>query len=228
MLTYTGSVSAIVRVYWGKTDGGKDTGAWANSYEFGQVSEFVPLTHQIVVDQGSLYYYRFYATNAADEEGWAPESSEFRTFAAPGLSTLEGAGVGIISAVLNGKLTAGVEAEIWADWGGPIDQGVEPVGWTTVDLGTRTEEGTLEAPNPFKVRLDTLSPATTYAYRLRATNEYGSTVSPCVWFTTRQNGFVENPDSSWFGGGWFDGYYLYTMLDEPVPEPDPGTFLRFF
>jgi hypothetical protein len=219
-------VSAVVLVYWGKTDGGTNRGAWTDSYEFGAVAEFAPLTHQMAADSGSLYYYRFCATNAAGEEGWAPGSAVFHSFEAPAVSTSEGAGVSITSAVLNGALTGGVEAETWLDWGGTA-AGVEPVATNVVDLGMRTEEGTLGAPNPFKVMLDTLSPATTYAYRLRAMNEYGAAASPWVWFTTRPGNYVKVWDPASFSGGWFDGYDRHTLGGNPLPGWRKGTTVTF-
>ncbi len=73
MLVYTGSAPAQVWVYWATADGGTNIASWvgapnAGSHDFGGTAEFVPLSHEITV-VGGTYYYRFYASNSADQSG---------------------------------------------------------------------------------------------------------------------------------------------------------------
>lgn len=210
ILVATGSVAATVSVYWAQEDGGKDVQAWAAApgagvHVFASAELFTLLSHTLAVQSGADYYYRFFASNSAGESGWAPESSFFQIPASPLVSTGPGAGVGITTAGLHVELTAGIEAQIWLEWGA-TDSGVVPSTFATIDMGVRTVAGTPEVPNPYRQRIDGLAPATTYAYRIRATNNYGTDESEWVWFTTMPSDFIVTGDEAWFGGGYFDGY----------------------
>lgn len=66
--------------------------------------------------------------------------------------------------------------------------------------------------------MDDLSPETTYAYVVRAENEYGIDETDVVWFTTRTNDFITTKEAAWFGGGLYDGYD-----DEVVESLMPGS-----
>lgn len=232
MLTATGSAPARVVVYWSQSDGGRDAAAWSTApgghhHEFGSygdVALFDSLSLDIAVTQGKTYYYRFFATNTAGESGWAPESAVFATPSPPAVSTGAGAGAGITAAVLNGALTAGIEADLWLDWG-KTGWEVPPASYATFDLGRRSEAGTLDLPNPFRITLDDLTAETTYAYRIRADNEFGQTTSPWVWFTTRPANFIITPDIGWSGGGAFDGYDRQSTEDASLPGFQGGTLM---
>ena len=234
MLVSDGGAPARVTVFWALEDGGCDVNAWqtaegADSHVFGdfdEVAPFDPLTRQISVQEGRCYYYRFYAENTADEASWALESEMFLVPSGPVVSTGFGAGVGFISATLNGELTAGIEAEMELHWA-ETPAGVEPGEWTTIDLGQRTVAGTLEAPNPFRVALEGLSPETGYAYRLRAENIYGVAFSPWVWFATHPADFITTADLGWTGGGFYDGYDFWALDNMLLPGPAPGTVIIF-
>lgn len=212
MLLATGCAPAEAWVHWARADGGRNLATWsaaagAGSHLFVGAALFTPLTHEIEVDPGANYYYRFFATNTAGQSGWAPVTIHFRTAAPPVVSTGPGAGVGITEAVLHAELTLGIEAHIWIDWGAAAAPGQAPTEpLATVDLGVRTVAGTLEIPNPYRHRIVALAPASTYAYRLRAENEWGVAESPWVWFATHPAGFAATEGLAWFGGGYYDGY----------------------
>ena len=210
MLISTGSAPAEVWVYWAREDGGKDVAAWAvadgaDSHNFGSVELFALLSHEITVDPGEYYYYRFFATNDVGETRWALETFVFLTPAPPAVSTGPGAGVGIDTAGLHVELTAGIEAQVWVDWG-VADWEQPPGAPTTVDMGNRTVAGTPEVPNPYRQRIEGLIASTSYAYRIRAENEFGMVESAWVWFVTHPEDFMTTTDMAWFGGGYYDGY----------------------
>jgi hypothetical protein len=76
-----GDDCAILRVYFGRLDGGNIRAAWENSQTIGVNTNFNPrifaasLTNLVT---NTNYYFRFYATNASGES-WAPTSSQFST-----------------------------------------------------------------------------------------------------------------------------------------------------
>ncbi len=231
MLTATGGAPARVFVFWGNSDGGTNTGAWATNHAFGGFGDtalFEPLTREIAVTPDLFYYYRFFATNEAGETGWAIDSVSFQAPGPPSVTTDTGAGAGIRDAVLRGKLLAGIEAAVWMDWGGPTGPGAEPPAWTVVSMGTRTVAGTVQAPNPFQHLLTGLTPSTTYVYRVRAENNYGATTSPCVWFATapppRDFTALTN-QSAWTGGGSYDGYDGVIRAGIPCPGMPAGALI---
>ncbi len=229
MLVATGGAPATVTVYWATEDGGKDTVEWesasdSGSHEFGEVALFDPLTWEIAVDSGKNYYYRFFVTNAIGQTGWALETAEFQTPAPPEISTGVGAIPGMTVASLNGELTAGVEAEIRIEWGEAADSVTEPSDLTTNYLGTITQAGTLDKPNPFSEKVTGLTEETTYAYRILAENDDGYIESDWVWFTTLpspQDFTIVHGQSGWFGGGDYDGYS--TIFGAAELSTDRGT-----
>lgn len=220
MLTHTGAAPAQVFVFWGKTDGGTTKANWTHNHNFGIVNEFETLSLNVPIDSGSQYYYRFYATNSANEEGWAyPESATFITWDTPAVTNL-GYEVGRHSAVFNGELLTGYKAEITISWG------TDPNNWSaTTNLGVIAQQGTEAAPNPFQALTDDLLPETTYAYRISAVNDFGTDETTLTWFTTGSNNFITSDDTSWFGGGYFDGYDYGTFEDL---LPASGGVILFF
>ncbi len=235
-LVATGGAPAKVVVYWAKADGGADVAAWeeadgGDSHEFGDfgdVAMFELLSHKIEVDAGTTYYYRFYAVNEDDDAGWAPETFVFLTPSPPAVITGPGAFPGMTVAVLHGEMTAGIEAEIEIHWGPtapgePPDSLEEPI-----KLGTVTQAGTLEKPNPFEEKITDLSPGTGYAYRIWAANQYGTNETDWVWFNTfpePQDFSPEHGQTAWYGGGDFDGYSFWTLEESPLPGSGRGTLI---
>lgn len=211
MLLYNGGAPATVKVYWGKTDGGIDTGSWSNSHVFAQAGEREPLTHQAEdLDSGATYYYRFYAINTASppEEGWAFSSATFVTPSAPVVGPGAGAlPVGRTSATLNGELTVALTADITFSWG----IGEDPDEWDggdSVTLDDRSE-------GPLRLAVTGLEPGTTYYYRIQAVNPYGEDdLDPLVSFTTVSG-------LAWFSGGSYDGYDQ--LADDTKLRPLQGT-----
>lgn len=224
-LIHAGVAPSEVFVFWGKTDHqGRDTSGWENSYSFGVATELELLTVHVPLDGNTVYYYRFYAVDGLGHEGWAMTSFSFKTPGLPVVSTGSGVAVVGFRVKLNGALTGGGEAEMKLYWG-EAEEGVPPDVESVVNLGVRTEAGSLEAPNPFKEQIDGLFPDTGYAYRLWAENEHGSVYSSWVWFKTRPADFVIVWDPAWLGGGVYDGYDLHMLVDAPMPGGAPGTII---
>ncbi len=181
-------VAAVVLVYWGAANGGTNRDAWSHTNDFGSVAEGAVLTTNINVSANTLYYYRFYATNAAGE-AWAMESAYF---IAPGVPVLicEPSVVGITKATLQGNLTAGVSAAIEVFWGQDTNA------WANTNILGTLRQGAFDTP------ANELSPGTVYYYRCYGTNDYGEGWSEIAAFTTG----VEVTGS--FVGGSYDGYDL--------------------
>ena len=232
MLMADGGAPVRVTVFWAREDGGTSVAAWTAAEggdnhlfgDYGSVQPFTPLSHQISVLEGSDYYYRYFATNTTGETGWSPLTATFRTPAPPTITNGAGAAVGVTAAVLNGALTSGLEAQVWLEHA-QTAFGVEPVVTTTLDLGVRTVAGTLEVPNPFRITLSNLSPATGYAYRLKTQNAFGNAVTEWVWFTTHPNGMATSSDLGWSGGGSYDGYDMNRVFEIRMPGLGNATWL---
>lgn len=75
-LTAVGAGTPDVNVYWGPADGEDTLGAWAETNEFGGVTSAGPLTTNVNVSSNTVYFYRYYATNASSE-AWASPSEVF-------------------------------------------------------------------------------------------------------------------------------------------------------
>jgi len=187
-LTATGSAAAVVMVYWGGTDAGTNKAGWHTNRSFGVRAEGVYLTTNVTVSPHTRYYYRFYATNAAGEDGWSASAATFVTPGPPVLTPGYGATpVGYTTAALNGNFINGVSAALAVFWG------TDTNAWAyTNGLGTRAE-------GRFRVWARGLTPGTVYYYRSRGSNTYGYGWSDVVAFTTPVSTLV-------FRGGWYDGY----------------------
>ncbi len=188
MLLSTGSVSiSAVRVYYGQSDGVTNINAWDQNHTFFGVDELTPLTVQVDVDSGSTYFYRFYAIDTNDREGWASSSVEFLTPSAPAVTSAAAAPVGRASATLNGALSAGLTADITFHWGTDTNS------WDhTNNIGLR-DEGPLTLP------VAGLDPGQTYSFQIAATNAYGADESDILEFTTASA-------TGGFSGGAYDGF----------------------
>jgi len=188
-LTATGSAVNIVTMYWGGTDAGTNTAGWHTNRSFGVRAEGTRLTTNVTVSPHTRYYYRFYATNAAGEDGWASASATFLTPGAPVVTTGVGAApVSYATAALNGEFVEGISAAIAVFWGTDTNT------WAhTNSLGTRAE-------GAFAVTITGLAQGAPYYYRCRAVNGYGTGWSDVVAFTTRVF------SAACFRGAWYDGY----------------------
>ena len=85
----TGLTETAVIVYWGTTDGGWDSDAWDDFYEWAAPQEPGQFSLQLNnLAMAETYYYRFAAVNSAGEV-MAPNSYAFTTLGAPVLGPLE-------------------------------------------------------------------------------------------------------------------------------------------
>jgi len=124
------------------------------------------------------YYWNLMASNAEGVAwGATAGSPSFKTFGPPAVNNGVGAtGVSYFQATLNGNLTNGVNAHIYAYLG--TQDGV----WTITNDFATINEGS------FSNTVVGLSPATTYYYAFYATNAYGSALAtPSASFTTFTN-----------------------------------------
>jgi hypothetical protein len=69
---------ADVYLYWGTSDEGTNSFAWANTNSLGTVPEGAFSTNATALLYGETYYYRCYATNAVGED-WADSTESFTT-----------------------------------------------------------------------------------------------------------------------------------------------------
>ena len=84
-LTAKGAGTPNVNVYWGTSNEEDTLGAWAETNEFGGVTSAGPLTTNVNVSSNTVYFYRYYATNASSE-AWASPTEVFL----PGYIWIEG------------------------------------------------------------------------------------------------------------------------------------------
>ena len=83
-LVSTGLSPATVQLFWGLADGGTSTGGWANqmTVNTGYTGNFISVTQSLSgLASGTLYYFRFRATNA-NGESWT-NASTFQTIPNP-------------------------------------------------------------------------------------------------------------------------------------------------
>jgi len=192
VLLATGSAETVVYVYWGTVNGETNKGSWGTWTNFGTCVEGQMLTTNVSVNGNITYYYRFYTTNAAGDEGWASDSASFTTPDSPVLNNGVGAApLSYASATLNGNLTAGVSATVSVFWGQNTNA------WSgTNGLGARSV-------GAFYTAISGLNPGTVYYYRCYGINAYGEGWSDIHAFTTR----VVSVARSY--GGSYDGYDKY-------------------
>lgn len=188
MLLSTGVAPTTVYVYFGLTNGLTNKAIWGPPIDLGVRAEGEKITTQVSVEQNKRYYYRFYATNTAGDEGWAAASASFILSIPPVLSVATGAApVSYTSATLRGELLAGSSADITLYWGANTNA------WAgTNNLGTCGQ-------GPFRCILSGLNSGTIYHYRAYGVNAQGHGWSEIAMFTTRVESVV-------FTGGGFDGY----------------------
>jgi hypothetical protein len=86
-LTSTGGVPTYVWVFWGTNDAGTATNDWMNTNSFGTLSEGLVTTNVTDLIDGTVYYYRYYASNSVDV-AWASSTTNFRTGYIPDLGTI--------------------------------------------------------------------------------------------------------------------------------------------
>lgn len=212
-LLATGGAPVTIYAYWGTNDAVTNKGSWGTSTNFGVINlttnQFTALTTNVSVSSNQTYYYRFYATNAAGEEGWASASASFLTPAAPVLTTGSGAApVSYTTATLHGNLTAGATANVDVYWGQNTNE------WSgTNSLGS-------QSVGVFQTAVSSLTAGTSYYYRCYGSNGYGTGWSEIAAFTTRVDCAAE------FYGGSYDGYDRYDS-QTPMRLLVAGTIVSF-
>ena len=180
-----------VFVYWGPSDGGTNKLAWTNRYDFGVGTAVQWLTATVTgLIQNTAYYYRFYASDVAGQEAWAPTSVYFGP---PAVNVNAGAtAVGLSVATLNGNLTAGGNSLVVVCWGEDTNTAA-----ASTNLGILGQGTVLAAVSGLRV-------GATYYYRCAATNAYGTAWSGVASFRTLSA-------AARFGGGSYDGYDAMTL-----------------
>lgn len=80
LLVSANNAPANVRLYWGESDGGTDTGAWSNVCDFGSSTPGLLATNLTGLSGGTVYHFRFYAEDGASTAYWSAGGS-FTTYA---------------------------------------------------------------------------------------------------------------------------------------------------
>lgn len=81
LLVSAGGAPANVRLYWGESDGGADTGAWQNVCDFGSTAPGLLATNLTGLGGGTVYHFRYYAEDGASTAYWSAGGS-FTTYGA--------------------------------------------------------------------------------------------------------------------------------------------------
>ena len=173
-LTSTGTAETAVWVYWGTENGGEIAGDWANTNDFGPVSQVPAIDYATNVTglaSNTIYYFAYRAANSMGTN-WA--SGEFTTFGAPVPGNGGGAtNIGFGTAHLQGTLELGNEATVTVYWG-PSDEGDDRDAWAGhAEVGNVYGNG-----SAFSVDAPDLLYGIKYYYRCYATNSYGEGWSP--------------------------------------------------
>jgi hypothetical protein len=125
---------------------------------------------------GTLYYYRVAASNGAGTSRGAVLS--FLPGAAPTATTLTTTGVGTTGATLNGSVNPnGLATDAWFEWGTSSSL-------VTFDATSTQALGAGTVALPVMATLSGLSSATTYYYRVAASNSTGPAKGSIESFTT--------------------------------------------
>ena len=156
-------------MFWGAGDAGTNKAGWANPVNFGQQG-IGPLTTNVTgLSGGTMYFYRYYATNM-NGDAWAPATASFTT--SPNFPVIQNAGpasqITSTSALLTGNLvsTGTAPTTVYVFWG-TSDGGTNAASWAqTNNLGVLNT-------GLFTANLTGLTNQTLYYYRFYATNSFG-------------------------------------------------------
>ncbi len=198
--TFNGTLQATgavfdVYVYWGTSDGGTDTLAWAHSDSVGSYTNLasVALAYPATGLALGTNYYTFKITNPQTTI-WAEPSEEFMTLGQPTIENVAASNA-VGFAALKGDLTGGGVADATVYWG-PADGGTDHDAWAhtnsmgqilTGEFSTNTTSG--------------LYYGLTYYYRCYATNALGHDwADSSATFLTLAN----TESSGWATNQWND------------------------
>jgi len=172
MLTCTSASPTTVRVYYGTTDGGGDSGAWDDFIDLGASVEGLNLSTNATLNSSTIYFYRYYATNS-NGDAWSWPAASFKTFGQPVVDNNGGANpISSTYATLNGRITSGGNSQVYVYFGQDTNN------WSaTNDFGVIGETA-------FSTNMTGLTKGTLYYYRCYATNAYGTDWSSTTYFTT--------------------------------------------
>lgn len=188
-----------VYAYWGTANGGTNAAAWGSGDYVGSWTNVITNVQHVANNlvAGQPQYYTFLASNASTV-AWATPSWQFITpqDADPNLpainSSIGAAGVTATNALLIGTLTStgGAATTVTCYWNANSDPGASTAGWAhSISFGV--------ASGPRNYTNDTSGTAallqgTTYYYRYRAVNSYGTNWSSVASFATLMPPTVEN------------------------------------
>lgn len=162
-------------IFYGTTDGGTNASAWAGELVLSPLPGSAPTGVLEGLLQGTTYFFRAFAENAAGP-AWAAESLTFTTPVArlPDLIDLPPDGITGSSATARAEVTdPGDDPPDVTLFFGTSDGGTNPADWdSAIEIG--------RAPGAFARFLGGLTPLTSYYYRSRATNLAGTVWSPAV------------------------------------------------
>jgi len=176
-LTSTGAAATTVSVYWGTNDALDVKANWQTNATVGTCG-IGPVTNSIgSLMAGTVYYYRFYATNAYGED-WSGASSNLATAGLPDCNNNGGAtAITLTSATLRGYASGTPTPSVMVYWG-PTDGGTNTTAWSNaVDMGSVFNTA-------FQTDITGLLANQTNYYRCHATNINGVRWTPVTNFFT--------------------------------------------
>ena len=175
----TGNLPVTVTLYYGPTDGGTNSGSWANTVPLGaETNGFAVAVAGLTPN--TAYFFTVAATSSAGA-GWATPSQTFTTPAItpPQVTNAPATALGSTVATLNGQVLAsgGAPASVMLYYG-PVDGGTNLAAWSNnVSLGVET--------GGFSQSVGGLMTNTTYYFTALAANTAGATWAvPSLSFTT--------------------------------------------
>lgn len=180
-LITTGGAPTTVTIFYGTVNGGSTPGNWEESLSF-SADHTGYLTNAVSgLSDNTLYYWRYYATNALGDE-WSYTTGSFTTpDAQPYIETRRAETFSTNSATVPGYLSATGDSQtvVWLHYG--LTNGTTTTSsWQySVSLGTQSEGDVF-------AEISNLAVDTRYHYRFRAVNNsYTNWADSSDWFKTQ-------------------------------------------
>ncbi len=168
-LTATGTAATAVSFYWGPSDGGTNTAAWAHASAPAAVTASLPAACEYGVTgltPGATLFYRAHAENVHGAV-WS-ERMVFQTGDGDGITASNGAGatgVGVGGATLSGGADEAGDVRLYF---GASDGGTDSTAWDTYS------DHVLPAPGAVSHTVTGLLFGVRYTYRTYASNAHGA------------------------------------------------------